>query len=135
MWGEVPGHSLPEQQDAILGCLDLCLLAGAAARAAQTCSLSPQDNQIEQERASQSISGGCCALAAVYLMGKFYVANAGDSRYSPRPSPRTRACPRFRAVRSWGCLGEGRSSLIMSPEDSVPCRAVPRRALHVCLVC
>uniref|UniRef100_A0A8B9SS17 Protein phosphatase, Mg2+/Mn2+ dependent 1J n=1 Tax=Anas platyrhynchos TaxID=8839 RepID=A0A8B9SS17_ANAPL len=38
------------------------------------------DDQIEQERASQSISGGCCALAAVYLMGKFYVANAGDSR-------------------------------------------------------
>ncbi|XP_048781719.1 protein phosphatase 1J isoform X2 [Lagopus muta] len=38
------------------------------------------DEQIEQERASQHISGGCCALAAVYLMGKFYVANAGDSR-------------------------------------------------------
>ncbi|NXG84307.1 PPM1J phosphatase, partial [Stercorarius parasiticus] len=38
------------------------------------------DEQIEQERASQRLSGGCCALAAVYLMGKFYVANAGDSR-------------------------------------------------------
>ncbi|OXB56450.1 hypothetical protein ASZ78_004548 [Callipepla squamata] len=38
------------------------------------------DEQIEQERTSQHISGGCCALAAVYLMGKFYVANAGDSR-------------------------------------------------------
>ncbi|NXL42240.1 PPM1J phosphatase, partial [Podilymbus podiceps] len=38
------------------------------------------DDQIERERASQRLSGGCCALAAVYLMGKFYVANAGDSR-------------------------------------------------------
>ncbi|XP_054837779.1 protein phosphatase 1J isoform X2 [Eublepharis macularius] len=38
------------------------------------------DNQIEQERVTQHISGGCCALAAVYLLGKFYVANAGDSR-------------------------------------------------------
>uniref|UniRef100_A0A663MHU8 Protein phosphatase, Mg2+/Mn2+ dependent 1J n=1 Tax=Athene cunicularia TaxID=194338 RepID=A0A663MHU8_ATHCN len=31
---------------------------------------------------SQRLPGGCCALAAVYLMGKFYVANAGDSRYA-----------------------------------------------------
>ncbi|XP_026719918.1 protein phosphatase 1J, partial [Athene cunicularia] len=38
------------------------------------------DDQIERERVSQRLPGGCCALAAVYLMGKFYVANAGDSR-------------------------------------------------------
>uniref|UniRef100_A0A8C0BR07 Protein phosphatase, Mg2+/Mn2+ dependent 1J n=1 Tax=Buteo japonicus TaxID=224669 RepID=A0A8C0BR07_9AVES len=38
------------------------------------------DDQIERERSSQRLCGGCCALAAVYLMGKFYVANAGDSR-------------------------------------------------------
>ncbi|KAM6310928.1 protein phosphatase 1J [Podargus strigoides] len=38
------------------------------------------DDQIERERVSQHLSGGCCALAAIYLMGKFYVANAGDSR-------------------------------------------------------
>uniref|UniRef100_A0A8C9UH83 Protein phosphatase, Mg2+/Mn2+ dependent 1J n=1 Tax=Serinus canaria TaxID=9135 RepID=A0A8C9UH83_SERCA len=38
------------------------------------------DEQIERERASQHLPGGCCALAAIYLMGKFYVANAGDSR-------------------------------------------------------
>lgn len=38
------------------------------------------DDQIEQEQVSQRLAGGCCALAAVYLMGKFYVANAGDSR-------------------------------------------------------
>lgn len=52
-------------------------------------SLSPQDDQIERERASQHLPGGCCALAAIYLMGKFYVANAGDSRYSltGQPSP------------------------------------------------
>ncbi|XP_053100878.1 protein phosphatase 1J isoform X2 [Hemicordylus capensis] len=38
------------------------------------------DNQIEQERVTRLASGGCCALAVVYLLGKFYVANAGDSR-------------------------------------------------------
>ncbi|XP_010022726.1 PREDICTED: protein phosphatase 1J, partial [Nestor notabilis] len=38
------------------------------------------DDQIEQEQVSQRLAGGCCALAAIYLMGKFYVANAGDSR-------------------------------------------------------
>uniref|UniRef100_A0AAY4D1P6 PPM-type phosphatase domain-containing protein n=1 Tax=Denticeps clupeoides TaxID=299321 RepID=A0AAY4D1P6_9TELE len=38
------------------------------------------DDLIEKEKASYSISGGCCALAAVHLMGKLYVANAGDSR-------------------------------------------------------
>ncbi|XP_064161250.1 protein phosphatase 1H [Anguilla rostrata] len=38
------------------------------------------DDLIEKEKASFNISGGCCALAAVHLMGKLYVANAGDSR-------------------------------------------------------
>ncbi|XP_027602088.1 protein phosphatase 1J isoform X1 [Pipra filicauda] len=38
------------------------------------------DDQIERERGAQHLAGGCCALAAIYLMGKFYVANAGDSR-------------------------------------------------------
>lgn len=38
------------------------------------------DELIEKEKASYTISGGCCALAAVHLMGKLYVANAGDSR-------------------------------------------------------
>lgn len=39
-----------------------------------------QDDLIEREKASYTISGGCCALAAIHLMGKLYVANAGDSR-------------------------------------------------------
>ena len=39
-----------------------------------------QDDLIEKEKASYAISGGCCALAAINLMGKLYVANAGDSR-------------------------------------------------------
>ncbi|KAJ6657939.1 hypothetical protein lerEdw1_001729 [Lerista edwardsae] len=38
------------------------------------------DKQIEQERVTRLTTGGCCALAVVYLLGKFYVANAGDSR-------------------------------------------------------
>ncbi|XP_051890807.1 protein phosphatase 1H-like [Pristis pectinata] len=38
------------------------------------------DKQIERERSSYCILGGCCALAVIYLLGKIYVANAGDSR-------------------------------------------------------
>uniref|UniRef100_A0A1A8FPW5 Protein phosphatase, Mg2+/Mn2+ dependent, 1J n=1 Tax=Nothobranchius korthausae TaxID=1143690 RepID=A0A1A8FPW5_9TELE len=38
------------------------------------------DDLIEKEKTSYAISGGCCALAAIHLMGKLYVANAGDSR-------------------------------------------------------
>lgn len=41
-----------------------------------------QDDLIEREKASYTISGGCCALAAIHLMGKLYVANAGDSRWA-----------------------------------------------------
>lgn len=77
---------LTGQLRAISDCLELCLLARAASCSAHN-SPSLQDEQIEQERVSQHISGGCCALAAVYLMGKFYVANAGDSRYVwPQPA-------------------------------------------------
>ncbi|XP_073471822.1 protein phosphatase 1H-like [Aquarana catesbeiana] len=38
------------------------------------------DEQIEKERISNSIEGGCCALVAICLLDKLYVANAGDSR-------------------------------------------------------
>nr|XP_033773807.1 protein phosphatase 1J [Geotrypetes seraphini] len=38
------------------------------------------DEQIDQERLAYSILGGCCTLVVVYVMGKLYVANAGDSR-------------------------------------------------------
>lgn len=34
-----------------------------------------------QERHGHQVEGGCCALVVVYLLGKVYVANAGDSRY------------------------------------------------------
>lgn len=50
----------------------------------EPCHVFPQDDQIERERATRHVSGGCCALVAVYLLGKFYVANAGDSRYGAR---------------------------------------------------
>lgn len=42
--------------------------------------LCSQDMQIEREKAVYNISGGCTALVVVYLLGKLYVANAGDSR-------------------------------------------------------
>ncbi|XP_013883753.1 protein phosphatase 1H isoform X2 [Austrofundulus limnaeus] len=45
--------------------------------------LNLQDNpdvQIEREKASYNVSGGCTALAVVFLKGKLYVGNAGDSR-------------------------------------------------------
>uniref|UniRef100_A0A671NUU7 Protein phosphatase 1H n=1 Tax=Sinocyclocheilus anshuiensis TaxID=1608454 RepID=A0A671NUU7_9TELE len=38
------------------------------------------DAHISRERMVYSISGGCTALVVVYLLGKLYVANAGDSR-------------------------------------------------------
>ncbi|KAM8780884.1 protein phosphatase 1J isoform 2-T2 [Rhynchonycteris naso] len=38
------------------------------------------DEQMAQERRSHQVEGGCCALVVVYLLGKVYVANAGDSR-------------------------------------------------------
>lgn len=39
-----------------------------------------QDEQMAQERRGHQVEGGCCALVVVYLLGKVYVANAGDSR-------------------------------------------------------
>ncbi|XP_029992261.1 protein phosphatase 1H isoform X2 [Sphaeramia orbicularis] len=38
------------------------------------------DVQIEKEKAVYNISGGCTALVVIYLLGKLYVGNAGDSR-------------------------------------------------------
>ncbi|XP_061085973.1 protein phosphatase 1H [Conger conger] len=38
------------------------------------------DAQIEREKSVYNISGGCTALVAVFLLGKLYMANAGDSR-------------------------------------------------------
>ncbi|XP_051911294.1 protein phosphatase 1H-like [Hippocampus zosterae] len=38
------------------------------------------DAQIEREKQGYNITGGCTALAAVYMLGKLYVGNAGDSR-------------------------------------------------------
>lgn len=35
-----------------------------------------------RERRGHQVEGGCCALVVVYLLGKIYVANAGDSRYA-----------------------------------------------------
>lgn len=40
-----------------------------------------QDVQIEREKQIYNVTGGCTALTVVYLQGKLYVANAGDSRF------------------------------------------------------
>ncbi|XP_068946454.1 protein phosphatase 1J isoform X2 [Petaurus breviceps papuanus] len=43
-------------------------------------SIKDQDEQMAREQRNQYAVGGCCALVSVYLLGKMYVANAGDSR-------------------------------------------------------
>lgn len=43
-----------------------------------------QDVQIEREKQIYNVTGGCTALTVVYLQGKLYVANAGDSRCENR---------------------------------------------------
>ncbi|KAL0611897.1 hypothetical protein AAY473_018524 [Plecturocebus cupreus] len=48
-----------------------------------------QDLQIERERSSYNISGGCTALIVICLLGKLYVANAGDSRGKASDCSRT----------------------------------------------
>ncbi|XP_054251830.1 protein phosphatase 1J isoform X2 [Indicator indicator] len=72
--GEVPNNALPRfhLEKAVS---HESLVIGAIENAFKL-----MDDQIERERASQRLPGGCCALAAIYIMGKFYVANAGDSR-------------------------------------------------------
>ncbi|XP_059742703.1 protein phosphatase 1H isoform X2 [Bos taurus] len=52
-----------------------CLVIGALESA-----FKEMDLQIERERSLYNISGGCTALTVVCLLGKLYVANAGDSR-------------------------------------------------------
>lgn len=52
-----------------------CLVIGALESA-----FKEMDLQIERERSAYNISGGCTALIVVCLLGKLYVANAGDSR-------------------------------------------------------
>lgn len=54
------------QEDVVIGALE---------SAFQEC-----DEVIGQEMEATNLSGGCTALAALYLQGKLYVANAGDSR-------------------------------------------------------
>lgn len=44
------------------------------------CLCCAQDVQIEREKQVYNVTGGCTALTVVYLQGKLYVGNAGDSR-------------------------------------------------------
>ena len=44
-----------------------------------------QDQLIAKEKTQHHISGGCTALVALFIMGKLYISNAGDSRYVHYP--------------------------------------------------
>ena len=39
-----------------------------------------QDQQIAEDRLKYTINGGCTACIGLFILGKLYVANAGDSR-------------------------------------------------------
>ncbi|KAK3588227.1 hypothetical protein CHS0354_017736 [Potamilus streckersoni] len=52
--------------DLVIGALESAFLA--------------MDEQIERERSTYLIKGGCTALVAILFLGKLYIANAGDSR-------------------------------------------------------
>lgn len=39
-----------------------------------------QDQQIIDEKQNYTISGGCAVIVALFLLGKLYIANAGDCR-------------------------------------------------------
>lgn len=57
-----------------------CLLRWCFIKDEQNCLSRSQDAQIEKEKQVYNVTGGCTALTVVYLPGKLYVANAGDSR-------------------------------------------------------
>lgn len=57
-----------------------CLLWWCFIKDEQNCLSRSQDAQIEKEKQVYNVTGGCTALTVVYLLGKLYVANAGDSR-------------------------------------------------------
>ncbi|XP_067414890.1 protein phosphatase 1J isoform X1 [Emydura macquarii macquarii] len=71
---EFPNDALPRfHLEKAVSCESLVI--GAIENAFQQ-----MDDQIARERTTRLVAGGCCALVVVYLLGKFYVANAGDSR-------------------------------------------------------
>lgn len=39
-----------------------------------------QDHQIGEERQRHNLTGGCTACVALFILGKVFVSNAGDSR-------------------------------------------------------
>ena len=43
------------------------------------------DNLIAADKQVYRMSGGCTACIALFILGKLYVANAGDSRYCALP--------------------------------------------------
>jgi protein phosphatase 1H len=39
-----------------------------------------QDQLIGEDKQKYKVKGGCTALVALFILGKMYIANAGDSR-------------------------------------------------------
>ena len=39
-----------------------------------------QDSQIGEDKKRYKLQGGCTVLVSLFILGKLYVANAGDSR-------------------------------------------------------
>jgi len=39
-----------------------------------------QDQLIGEDKQKYKVTGGCTALVALFILGKLYIANAGDSR-------------------------------------------------------
>ncbi len=42
------------------------------------------DRLILRDKETHKIQGGCTCLVALFICGKLYVANAGDSRYATK---------------------------------------------------
>lgn len=69
-----------------LSCWTITVTSYFVSKSKSNLCLHCQDAQIEKEKQDYNVTGGCTALTIVYLLGKLYVANAGDSRCvgSPR---------------------------------------------------
>ncbi|KAK3104150.1 hypothetical protein FSP39_024847 [Pinctada imbricata] len=108
-------HLPPSRIEERFGNLDLIatdqLVVGALESAFQA-----MDEQLSRERSTYSIRGGCAVIVAVFVLGKLFVANAGDSRavicHKGRPLAMSRdMTPYFERERILS-LGEAKPDLL-----------------------